>query len=301
MFRALRKRRWSGLPYPLQALLTFWLFFVPASAAAIEVKCLPSASRVHVGESISVGLDVVRDPAAGDQELVDATLSIDAHWRAGGKAVGTAKSVGDLVAKRWQFDLIAHLPGTTKVIPIVYLASGDEFTGAYRDSLVAVPVSLVILPEPGPARWPWLAAGAAALAVGFRVIQAIRRRRRRSAAAPRELPSPLEEALQMLDEARVNMRIDRADRYFADVERICIGYLTRRLERPLPAMTPAELAALIEPHVSGREMVSSLRDVLTRCAATRFSGARGSFEEMEQIGREARSALEHLDIAWRKK
>ena len=272
----------------------------PVTASSTDISAIVPTGDVHVGETITITVEASRDTAVWGTRFSDAALTIDAHWRAGGQTVGSEKTVGDRITRIWQLELDAVYPGTTVVVPVVYLSrrTGDLDLG--RDSVVGTAATIVIRPEPGPARWPWFVGVAVALAVLFKIARMTQERWRRSAEARRPLPPPLTEALQMLDEARANRRSDRARQYFTDVERIVYGYLSRRLGRALPAVTAAEAADLVSPEVGDRAALEMMRDALTHCAAARFGGGRMEFEEMARLEETLRTALERLDASWSK-
>ncbi|HUU46650.1 MAG TPA: hypothetical protein VM118_13040 [Acidobacteriota bacterium] len=273
---------------------------LPATVWGTDIRTVVPTDDTHVGETITITVEASRDTSVWGTSFSDAALIIDEHWRPGGQTVGSEKTTGDRVTKTWQLELDAIYPGTTVVVPVVYLSrrAGDLDLG--RDSVVGTAATIVIWPEPGPARWPWFVGLAVALAALIKIARMAQERWRRSIETRRPLPPPLTEALQMLDEARADRRADRARQYFTDVERIVYGYLSRRLGRALPAATAAEAADLVSPHVGDGEAVGMMRDVLTRCAAARFGGRRMEFEEMARMEETLRAALERLDASWSK-
>jgi hypothetical protein len=102
----------------------------------------------------------------------------------------------------------------------------------------------------------------------------------------------------MLEGIREHRRIDRAERYFADVEGIVYGYLARRLGRARPVTTASEAVTLARDQADDPEVLKDLEELLTRCAHTRFGGESAGFEELAGIEGKVREVLERLDAIW---
>lgn len=102
----------------------------------------------------------------------------------------------------------------------------------------------------------------------------------------------------MMEEVHADCREDRASRFFADVERVLSGYLSRRLGRSLGSATAREIAALTASYITDAATIADLQSILSRCTTARFSGAKVEFRVLAETEESTRSVLERLDRLW---
>jgi len=262
----------------------------------LGVKAQADRGEVEVGERLTVTVVGTRSDIDGDPKFLGASVQAPPAWQRGGQSAQSARFEDDHWVKAWQFELIASMPGSTLVTPVVYLAN-DPALGGQADSVLGAPVAVVILPPPAPMLWPWFL-GAALVAVGTVYFVSRSLRRRREAAYQRRSLPPLEEALEMLEGTREDRREDRARQYLGDIERVVHGYLTRKLGEPLGGRTANEIADVIAAQVSDTECVEELRGIMTHCSESKFSGGRIEFDTIAGLEDQVRRVLERLDRSW---
>jgi len=267
-----------------------------APSFALGVKAQADRGEVAFGEVMTVTVVGTRSDTEGDPKFLGASVQVPPAWNRGGQSAQSARLEGDQWSKSWQFELIAAMPGTTLVTPVIYLAN-DATTGRQADSVLGAPVTVVILPPPEPMLWPWFL-GAALVAVGTVYFVSRSRRRRREAVYQRRTLPPLEEALELLAGTREDRREDRARQYLGDIERVIHGYLNRKLGESLSGRTANEIADTIAARVSDTECVEELRGIMTRCSESKFSGGRIDFNTIADLEEQVRRVLERLDRSW---
>ena len=279
-------------PTALVLLVLLWT----SPAWPLGITAQSDKGEVRVGESVTVTVVGLRSDTALDPFFAGAGLQVPPLWRRGGQSAQSARRDGDQTLKSWKFELIAEAPGTTYVTPVIYLGS-DPSLRARADSMLGAPIALVILPLPGLPLWPWFL-GAALVAVGtYWTLSRSLRKRRERLYSRRSLP-PLEEALGLLESIGGNRRVDRAQQYLSDIERVLHGYCTRRLAADLSGKTPSEIAAAVAERVPDTQCAGDLRELLRQCAASKFGGVRIEFETLANLEQRARQVLEQLDRSW---
>lgn len=267
-----------------------------APAYPLGVKAQADKGEVTVGERVTVTVVGTRSDADADPKFTGAGVQVPSAWRRGGQSAQSARFEDDQWIKAWQFELIAAAPGTTRVTPVIYLAS-DPDLGLQADSVLGAPVAVVILPPPEPMLWPWFL-GAALVAVGTVYVVSRSLKKRREAAYQRPALPPLEEALEMLEGTREDRREDRARQYLSDIDRVIHGYLTRKLAEPLGGRTANEIAAAVRQRVSDAACVEELRAIMQHCSESKFSGGRIEFDTLAGLEDQVRRVLERLDRSW---
>ncbi len=276
------------------AILVAVLIAAPARALTVEART--DVHQVTVGGKITITVTAIRSDALGDPEFAGAGVLAGASWKLGGQITQSPQHVGAEIRKEWQFELTAVLPDSARVTPVVYLGV-EPVLGQRADSILGAPMLIVITPPPATPVWPWVAGGLAAAGVSvFVITRGLNRRREQS--FEHAVASPLQEALEMLESARVNRRADRVPRYMADLERVLTGYAARRLGTSLTGRTSAEIIALLRARVSDVEILEELDALLQRCVQSRFGGGHPQFEILENMEQQARRTLERLDSTW---
>lgn len=282
---------------PLGTLLIL-LCLVQVGQSTVSVTATSDRAEVHIGDKLRVTVDARR--AAGDPAPSHAGLQIGPEWDAGAQTAESERAESDGLVKTWHFELTARAETTSTITPVVILAavpSGAEPLATNR--VLGPPITVLI--KPARIR-PWwiphpktiaILAGIAASA--FAIVRGLRRRRQNR---PRPTLTPLQEAMAMMQEVHANCREDRAPRFFADVERVLTGYLSRRMARPLGSATASEMAAMVSRHVADKQTIADLQTILQRCATVRFSGAKADFGQLAETEDLTLSVLERLDAVW---
>lgn len=278
--------------------LLILLCLVQVGQSTVSVTATSDRAEVHIGDKLRVTVDARR--AAGDPAPSHAGLQIGPEWDAGAQTAESERAESDGLVKTWHFELTARAETTSAITPVVILAavpSGAEPLATNR--VLGPPITVLI--KPARIR-PWwiphpktiaILAGIAASA--FAIVRGLRRRRQNR---PRPTLTPLQEAMAMMQEVHANCREDRAPRFFADVERVLTGYLSRRMARPLGSATASEMAAMVSRHVADKQTIADLQTILQRCATVRFSGAKADFGQLAETEDLTLSVLERLDAVW---
>jgi hypothetical protein len=277
-------------------------FGLCASAqAAVTVTAESDRAQLHVGDKLLVTVRASRPDHRLEPIPSHAALQLGAEWQAGTQTAESEQLAGGERIKVWHFELTALEPLTSSITPVVILTQDQPDAPALvTNRVLGAPIAVEILPARVRPWWlphPTTIALVAGIAVSV-FAAALYWRRRRQRAPRRASLTPLQEALAMMQEVHANCREDRAARFFADVERVLTGYLSRRLARPLNAATASEIAARTRPHVSDGAAVDLLQVVLLRCSVARFSGAPAEHAILARTEEEALAVLERLDAGW---
>jgi len=276
------------------------LMFVPSAHAAISVTAEVDRQSVRVGDRVRVTVQATRTNAPDEPTPSHAGLQLGPEWEAGAQTAESERSDSTGRVKTWYFELTAVAETTSTITPVVILAQPPpEGLQLATNRVLGPPLSVTIQPPEVRPWWlphPTTIGIIAGLAVSaFTVVRALRRRRQNR---PRPVLSPYQEAMAMMEEVHANCREDRAPRFFADVERVLSGYLSRRMGRPLGSATASEMAALVSTYVSDAQTKSDLQAILNRCTTARFSGAKVGFTVLAETEDLTRSVLERLDTLW---
>lgn len=290
--------RMTALPCSLglRLLVAVGIPLIAGEAHALQVTARADTSTVRVGQKVVVTVSARRSDSLGDPQFAGAAIHAGPAWKLGGQLTQSPTRIGDEVVKTWKFDLIALIPDSSRVTPVVYLG-GDPSLGHRADSILGAPVVLAILPLPERPLWPWVAGVVAAIAVpAVLIVRSLRKRKEELFERP--AGTPLEEALEMLAAIRTNRREDRAQRYLADLRRLLEGYVSRKTGESLTGKTAAEVVAIIAAKVSNPATLERLDTIMQTCAASRFGGVRTSIETLVSLEDQARQTLEQIDREW---
>lgn len=271
-----------------------------SSYATISVTSEVDKNSVRVGEQINVTVHAHRSHSSDEPTPSHAGLQLGPEWEAGAQTAESEKSDSTGRVKTWHFELTAVAETSSTITPVVILAQSPPGATPLATNRVLGPTLTVTINPPKARPW-WLPhpltlailAGLATMA--FIVVRAIHRRQQNR---PRPVLTPYQEAMAMMEEVHANRREDRAPRFFADVERVLSGYLSRRMGRPLGSFTASELAAMVSNYVPDAATKADLQTLLTRCTTARFSGARTEFRILAETEDLTRSVLERLDTLW---
>lgn len=278
--------------------VTLWM--APLSLAAISVTAEVDKKSVRVGEQIRVTVRALRTIAAEEPTPSHAGLQLGPEWETGAQTAESERSDSTGLVKTWHFELTAVTETTSTITPVVILAASphDGFQLA-TNRVLGPPLEIAILPAKVRPWWlprlRTLAIIAGLAATAFAIVRALRRRIH---IRPRPTLSPYQEAMAMMEEVHADCREDRASRFFADVERVLSGYLSRRLGRSLGSATAREIAALTASYITDAATIADLQSILSRCTTARFSGAKVEFRVLAETEESTRSVLERLDRLW---
>lgn len=250
--------------------------------------------KLRIGDTLTV--TVVGQWRVAEPSLIGANVEVEGDWERGGQSVHSPVHVGDSLRKTWDFQLIGTHADTYHVTPVCF-AGGVPDLGSTADAIRGEPITVIILPLREMPIWPWYLGGALFVVISLIVLMRTVRTRRKMKYERRTIP-PLEEALQLLETVRQNRREDRASQYLIDVERVVLGYLVRRLDRPISGLTAPEIGAAVAPHCSDPDIPALLTQLLQRCSESKFSGVRIEFETLLGLEEQARNVLERLDQRW---
>jgi len=261
------------------------------------VRAFSSHGRVRVGDTVDITIEAGISLLPKDAVFTGAEVWPDAHWKRGGQSVSTAYLRAMRMTKSWTFRLVAQSPGLTRMRPVVYYRQEGAAADQPRDSIVAEYLRVSIVERPSRGIIPWMGVGFAALILAAAVgVLAMRNRRARTRSMT--VLTPLEETRQMLTTAAANRREDRGPRYIEDLERIILGYLSRRLGHTVTSATASDVARLLSTTIRDPALTAQLTAHLKRCGELRFSGARVESNEMVDLEEQIRALLEQLDAAW---
>ena len=263
---------------------------------ALGVTAEVQTNELQLGDTLRVTITGSRSESQNDPRFIGANIQASGFWTPGGQSAHSPVTEGDITTKSWRFTMIAAQPGTTQVIPVIYLGS-EPSLHSQADSVLGTPITVAILAPPGPPVWPWVMAVILLVVVSGGLIRRLMRGRSNEPYQRPILP-PLEEALEMLESMASNRREDRAEQYLGDVQRVVQGYLTRRLDRSVAGWTAHEMADGIFGHVPDDAIIERLRGLLTQCDESKFSGARIEFDTLRHLESEARQVLEQMDQTW---
>ena len=269
------------------------------ASATVSVRAEADRVSVRVGDGLTVTVRATRSNSEDEPIPTHASLEIGPEWETGSQQAESEIRTDSTRVKTWRFALTARMAGQFTITPMVLLTPSSSGAVLSTNKVLGPPVSVEILPlqERSKAiRVVMIGAILAVMIFGsigiFRVLQ--RRRARR----PRAPESPLQEALSMMEEVHANCREDRATRFFADVERVIHGYLSRRLGRSLTGATGAEVVAIASEYLIDDATVTDLREVLRRCTTWRFSGGKADHATLADTEALTLSVLERLDAMW---
>lgn len=276
------------------------LLTVNLASAVVTVTAESDKNSIRVGERIEVTVHAIWPDSPTEAAPSHAGLQLGPEWGAGAQTVESEHADSTGLVKTWHFELSALAETTSTITPVVILA--DPAPGApplATNRVLGASLTVTILPAKVRPWWlprPRTIALIFALATAvFTILAALRRRRRNK---PRPIRTPFQDATAMMEEVHANCRIDRAPRFFADVERVLTGYLSRRTGRSLGSATAPEVARLAAEHVHDALTISDLQTILQRCTTARFSGAKVDFPVLAQTEEMTLSVLERLEAAW---
>jgi hypothetical protein len=269
-----------------------------AANATINVTAASDRTEVHVGDKLQVTVTAMR--SANDPAPSHAGLQVGPEWEAGAQTAESERADSVGLVKNWHFELTARAETTSTIAPVVILAAANiDGQPLATNRVLGPPITVTIKPErirpwwiPHPRTLAILAGIATA---GFTIVRGLRRRRQNR---PRPMRTPLQDAMAMMEEVHANCREDRAGRFFADVERVLTGYLSRRMARPLGSATASEISAMASRYVSDKQTIADLQSILQRCSTVRFSGARADIGRLAETEDLTLSVLERLDAEW---
>ncbi len=276
------------------------LCLTPLAHSGISVTAEVDKHSVRVGDRVRVTVQALRSNAPDEPTPSHAGLQLGPEWEAGAQTAASERADSNGRVKTWYFELTAVAETTSTIAPVVILAQPPpDAPQLATNRVLGPPLSVTIQP---PKVRPWwlphpttIAIITALATVAFIVVGALRRRRQNR---PRPVLTPYQEAMAMMEEVHANCREDRAPRFFADVERVLSGYLSRRMGRALGSATASEMAALVSGYVSDAQTKSDLQAILSRCTTARFSGAKVNFAVLAETEELTRSVLERLDTLW---
>lgn len=295
----------SSLPAPVQHLFlkasvvvaVFLVSSIPLRAGPIEINSEVSRDLVEIGDVVTITLSANLSDEGEAVHVVGADIVIDEHWDHRGQSIMSGWDDDGRPSKRWTFELLAMDSGRSEIFPIIHFELANISGGSLPDSVVGDPITIVIVVPQETSSWPWIVAGATVVGIAFwRGIRAIRRKRQLAVVVP--LPEPFDEACQMLEAATANCREDRAVEYLSDVERILLGYLSRRCGRPLLTATPDEIVKIISDYLVKPLALDQLRAILSDCTDARYGGGRPVYDQLVELQERARSVLEQLNDSW---
>lgn len=268
--------------------------------AAISVTAEADRISVHVGDKILVTVKALRTSDPAEPTPSHAGLQVGPEWQSGAQTAESERADSVGLVKTWHFELTALSETTSTIAPVIILAAPSAGAAPLATNRVlGPPISVEIKPQrirpwwiPHP-RTIAIIAGIAAAA--FTIVRGLRRRRQNR---PRPMLTPLQEAMAMMAEVHANRREDRAGRFFADVERVLTGYLSRRMARPLSSATASEISAMASRYVSDKQTIADLQSILQRCTTVRFSGAKADIGRLAETEDQTLSVLERLDAVW---
>lgn len=282
----------------LYGTLLILLCLVQTGRSTISVTATSDRAEVRIGDKLRVTVDARR--AAVDPAPSHAGLQFGPEWESGAQTAESERADSAGLVKTWHFDLTARSETTSTITPVVILAAastGDVPLATNR--VLGPPITVTI--KPARIR-PWwiphprtIAILAGIATAAFTIVRGLRRRRQNR---PRPARTPLQEAMAMMQEVHANCREDRAPRFFADVERVLTGYLSRRMARPLGSATASEISAMASRYVDDREVIADLQSILQRCTTVRFSGTKADFGQLAETEDLTLSVLERLDAVW---
>lgn len=284
----------SKLFWTVYILLSVW----QTASATIDVTASSDRSELHVGDKLQVTVTATR--VGSDPAPSHAGLQFGPEWEAGAQTAESERADSAGLVKTWHFELTARAETTSTISPVVILATTTlDGQPMATNRVLGPPITVTIKPQrirpwwiPHPRTLAILAGIATA---AFTIVRGLRRRRQNR---PRPMLTPLQEAMAMMEEVHSNCREDRAGRFFADVERVLTGYLSRRMARPLGSATASEISAMASRHVSDREVIADLQSILQRCTTVRFSGTKADFGQLAETEDLTLSVLERLDAVW---
>jgi hypothetical protein len=163
--------------------------------------------------------------------------------------------------------------------------------------MLGSPVSLVILPLPAKRSWPWSIPPIVVILIAIALGRRRRRRRMAESYVRPQLP-PLAEALEMLESIRLNRREDRAEEYLADLEKVILGFLTRRLGQPLTGQTVAEVQAMAAPHLPDSAAREGLSRLMAGYSTAKYGAGRMNYDALVRLETQAKEVLERLEATW---
>ena len=269
------------------------------ASASVSVQAGADRASVRVGDALTVTVRATRGISADEPIPTHASLEIGPEWETGSQLAESEIQTDSTRVKTWRFELTARIAGQFAITPMVLLTPSSSGAVLSTNKVLGPPVNVEILPLQERSKAIRVVMVGAILAVMmfgavgiFRVIQ---RRRAQRSSAPE---TPLDEALSMMEEVHSNCREDRATRFFADVERVIHGYLSRRIGRSLTGATGAEVVAIASEYLIDDATVADLREVLRRCTTWRFSGGRADHATLADTEALTLSVLERLDAMW---
>lgn len=282
----------------LYGTLLILLCLVQTGRATITVTARSDRAEVRAGDKLRVTVDARR--AATDPAPSHAGLQLGPEWEAGAQTAESERTESTGLVKTWHFELTARAETTSTITPVVILAVGSPTDAPLATNRVLGPPITVII-KPIKIR-PWwiphprtIAILAGIATAAFTIVRGLRRQRQNR---PRPALTALQEAMAMMQEVHANCREDRAPRFFADVERVLTGYLSRRMARPLGSATASEIAAMVSRHVADTQTIADLQEILQRCTTVRFSGAKADIGQLAETEDLTLSVLERLDAVW---
>lgn len=280
--------------------IAFVVCRVTALPATVTVTAEADRSSVHIGDKILVTVKALRTSDPAEPTPSHAGLQLGPEWEAGAQTAESERADSAGLVKVWHFELTARAETTSTITPVVILAAASANAPQLATNRVLGPPITVTI-EPQRIR-PWwiphprtLAILAGVAVSAFMIVRGLRRRRQNR---PRPMLTPLQEAMAMMEEVHANCREDRAGRFFADVERVLTGYLSRRMARPLGSATASEMAALASQYVPDKQAIADLQTLLQRCTTIRFSGAKVDIGQLAETEDLTISVLERLDAVW---
>ncbi len=268
--------------------------------ASVIVTAESDKISVHVGDRINVTVRATRSDSPDEPTPSHAGLQLGPEWEAGAQTAESERPDSTGRIKTWHFELVALSETLSTITPVVILAAPPpDAPQLATNRVLGPPLSVTIMP---PKVRPWwllhprtIAVIAGLATTAFVIVRAIRRRKQN---CPRPSLTPYQEATAMMEDVHANCREDRAPRFFADVERVLSGYLSRRMGRSLGSATASEMAAMASRHVSDAPTIADLQAILRRCTTARFSGAKMDFRMLTETEEMTRSILERLDGMW---
>lgn len=265
-----------------------------SNAFGLQVTGDSDRDTVRVGDTITVTIRGERDTT--DPSFLGANVHVSGQWQRGGQTVESPRSSNGRIIKIWHFQLVAAVTGSASVTPVIYLGQ-DMSVGAQADSMLGSPISVVIEDVPASRAWPWSIPPIIVILVAIAIARRRRRRKEAESYVRPQLP-PLAEALEMLDSIRVNRREDRAQTYLSDLERVILGYLTRRLGHPLTGQTAAQVQSMAAAHLPDPGANQGLTNLMTAYSTAKFGAIQMNYEQLVSLESQAREVLEHLEATW---
>jgi hypothetical protein len=266
---------------------------------SVSVQAETNHASVRVGDSLTVTVRATRDKTDDEPIPTHASLEIGPEWETGSQQAESEIEIDSARVKTWRFALTARMAGQYAITPMVLLTQSPTGAPLSANKVLGPSVDVEILPPKEASKALRVVTVGAILAVmlfgAVGIFRAIQRRRVR---VPKTPESPLDEALSMMEEVHSNCREDRATRFFADVERVIHGYLSRRIGRSLTGATGAEIVAIASEYLVDAATVGDLREVLRRCTTWRFSGGRADHATLADTEALTLSVLERLDAMW---